>query len=254
MLMNRIGPSSSELHVSRPDGSDERKLFAASGFDYHASYSPDGQWIVFTSERNGLGQADIYRARPDGTGVERLTDGPAVDDQGALSPNGSELAFVSSREARTANIWILDLRTRRARSLTGQPGLQGDPTKPNGFFRPAWSPDGKWIAFSSDRNTEWRGHSTGAGWEHVQELSVYVVRPDGTGLRRLSASGVCSGAPKWSPDGTRVVFYEIPVEQTGRMPASRVFRRTAPESSTGSGAPMPRDYASSICPIDRCRC
>ena len=109
MLMNRIGPSSSELHVSRSDGSDERKLFPASGFDYHASYSPDGQWIVFTSERNGLGQADIYRAHPDGTGVERLTDSPSVDDQGALSPDGAQLAFVSTRETRTANIWILDL-------------------------------------------------------------------------------------------------------------------------------------------------
>lgn len=72
MLMNRIGPSSSELHVSRPDGSDERKLFAASGFDYHASYSPDGQWIVFTSERNGLGQ------RP--TSIERVRMGPAWSD------------------------------------------------------------------------------------------------------------------------------------------------------------------------------
>ena len=155
MLMNRIGPSSSELYVSRADGAEERKLFAASSFDYHASYSPDGQWIVFTSERNGLGQADIYRARADGSGVERLTDSPAVDDQAALSPDGTQLAFVSTREMRTANVWILDLRTRRVTSLTAQPGVQGDSTKPDAFLRPSWSPDGRWIAFSSDRNTEW---------------------------------------------------------------------------------------------------
>lgn len=72
--MNRIGPSSSELYVANADGTGERKLFAASSFDLHASYSAEGQWIVFTSERNGLGQADIYRAHPDGTGIERLTD------------------------------------------------------------------------------------------------------------------------------------------------------------------------------------
>ena len=41
-----------------------------------------------------------------------------------------------------------------------------------------------------------------------------MVRPDGTGLRRLTQPGICCGAPKWSPDGTRVIFYEIPVEQT----------------------------------------
>src|SRR5262245_16776829 len=58
MLMNRIGPSVSELYIANPDGSGERKLLTESTFDYHASFSPDGQWIVFTSERNGLGQAD----------------------------------------------------------------------------------------------------------------------------------------------------------------------------------------------------
>ncbi len=214
MLLNRIGPSAAELFVAKADGSGERPLFAASGFDYHASFSPDGHWIVFTSERAGLGQADVYRARLDGSGVERLTDDPAVDDQGALSPDGTQLAFASTRGLHTSNIWILDLRTRQVRALTSLKGLQGDPSKPNGFFRPAWSPDGAWIAFSSDRNTEWKGHSSGAGWEHVQELSVYVVRPDGTGPKRLTDAGICAGAPKWSADGTRVVFYEIPVAQT----------------------------------------
>ena len=97
MLMNRIGPSSSELYVAKADGSGERRLFAEPGFDYHASYSTDGRWIVFTSERAGLGQADIYRARVDGTGLEALTDSPALDDQGALSPDGTQLAFVSTR-------------------------------------------------------------------------------------------------------------------------------------------------------------
>jgi Tol biopolymer transport system component len=214
MLMNRIGPSTSQLYVARSDGAEERKLFAGASFDYHASYTPDGKWIVFTSERNGLGQADIYRARPDGTDVEQLTDSPSLDDQAAFSPDGAQLAFVSTREMHTANIWILDLRTRRFRNLTADADLQGDPAKPNGFFRPSWSPDGKWIAFSSDRNTEWRGHSSGAGWEHVQELSIYVMRADGTGLRRVTQPGICAGAPKWSANSRRVIFYEIPVEQT----------------------------------------
>jgi Tol biopolymer transport system component len=218
MLMNRIGPSTSELYIANADGTKERKLLATSGFDSHASYSPDGKWIVFTSERNGDGQADIYRVRPDGAGLERLTDSPAADDQAALSPDGTKLAFVSSRGNYLANIWILDLKTRRLRNLTGQTGIQGDPNKPNGFFRPSWSPDGKWIAFSSDRNTAWKGHSNGRGWEHLQELSIYIVHPDGKGFRRIYAKADFSaGAPKWSPDGKHLVFYEIPVEQTWKV-------------------------------------
>jgi len=214
MLMNRIGPSISELYIANADGTDEHKLFSTSGFDYHASYSADGQWIVFTSERRGLGQADIYRVHPDGTSLEQLTDNPAFDDQAALSPDGKKLAFVSSRENKTANIWIMDMATGKAQNLTGQPSIKGDPMKPNAFLRPAWSPDGKWLAFASDRNTEWKGHGNGSGWEHVQELHIYVVKPDGTGLRNISQDGVCSGSPKWSPDGKRVIFYEMSVEDT----------------------------------------
>lgn len=214
MLMNRIGPSASDLYIANADGSEERKLLKSPGFDFHASFSADGKWIVFTSERNGLGQADIYRVRVEGSDLERLTDDPAVDDQGALSPDGTTLAFVSTRETHHANIWLLDLKSRKCRNLTGQAPLQGDPAKPNGFFRPSWSPDGKWIAFSSDRNTEWKGHSSGSGWEHVQELSIYVVKPDGTELRRITKPGITAGSPRWSPDGRRLVFYEIPVEQT----------------------------------------
>ena len=214
MLMNRIGPSASELYIANSDGTGERKLLAESVFDYHASYSTDGKWIVFTSERTGRGQADIYRARVDGTAVERLTDSEAVDDQAALSPDGTLVAFVSTRETYKANIWILDLKTQRLRNLTGQSGIQGDPNKPGGFFRPTWSPDGKWLAFSSDRNSEWRARK--GAWEHIQELSIYVIGADGTGLRRVSNSqpGICAGSPKWSADGKRVVFYELPVEQT----------------------------------------
>jgi Tol biopolymer transport system component len=83
MLMNRIGPSS-ELFVANADGTGEHKLLPTSGFDYHASYSYDGKWIMFTSERSGFGQADIHRVHPDGTGLERLTDSPALDDQGGV--------------------------------------------------------------------------------------------------------------------------------------------------------------------------
>src|SRR5689334_24982865 len=109
MLMNRLGPSQMTLYIASAEGSGERPLFSTSGFDYNASFSPDGQWLVFTSERTGSGQADLYRVRADGSGLERLTDDPSLDDQAAFSPDGKQIAFVSTRSPHTANIWILDL-------------------------------------------------------------------------------------------------------------------------------------------------
>jgi Tol biopolymer transport system component len=52
------------------------------------------------------------------------------------------------------------------------------------------------------------------GWEHLQQLSVFIVHPDGTDLRRITGPGVCSGSPKWSSDSKRLIFYEMPVETT----------------------------------------
>ncbi len=215
LLLNRIGPSASQIFIANADGSNERKLIDSGTLDYNASFSADGQWIVFTSERDGLGNSNLYRARTDGSQVERLTDSPAVEDAAALSPDASKVAFVSTRDGMLANIWVLDLKTRALKNLTGARGVQGRADSPNGFFRPSWSPDGQWLAFSSDRDTEWKGHHNGAGWEHTQELSIYVIRADGTGFRKVSSrKDYCQGSPKWSADGKRIVFYETQAEYT----------------------------------------
>ena len=219
MLMNRIGPSKMSVYIANADGSGERRLLPDStGLDYDASFSPDGKWILFTSERDaaGNGQADIWRVRPDGTGLERLTKETSMEDAAAMSPDGRSVAYVSTKGgARTANIWILDVASKRARNLTGD-GKTASPATMNGYFRPSWSPDGKWIAFSSDRGEGWIGAESGAGAGHSHPTSLYVIRPDGSGMRRLTSTTPQSsfGTPKWSADGRKLVSYEVPTRET----------------------------------------
>ena len=202
IYLDQYSPLRSELIIADADGKGPRKLVPGSQIDYNASFSFDGQWVVFTSERDG--SADIFRARIDGTGVERLTDSLAFDDQATLSPDNRSVAFVSSRDHGSTDIYVLDLASRNVRNLTNAPG---------GDFRPSWSPDGQTIAFTSDRGTGFP-HAAGR-WEHLQAASVYVIRVDGTGLRRLTTdSDMTAGSPKWSDDGTRIVFYQLPVKDT----------------------------------------
>src|SRR5262245_29676027 len=132
MLMNRIGPSSAELYMANADGTGERKFLQDSVFEYNACFSPDGQSVLFTSERNGSGQSDVFRARLDGTRIEPLVTGPAVDDAAVLSPEGTRAAFVSTRNGYRTNIWVLDLERGEMRNLTGAEEAQGGPSGPNG--------------------------------------------------------------------------------------------------------------------------
>ena len=203
IFVDQWSPTESLLILANADGSNPRKLVAGSERDYNASFSFDGAWVVFTSERHG--SADIFRVRTDGTGLERLTDDPAFDDQAALSPDGRTLAFVSTRTMGSTDIHLLELDTGAIRNVTATPG---------GDYRPSWSPDGSMLAFSSDRGKPPR--MAAGRWEHVHEASVYVMRADGSALRRLTADGHLAGSPKWSADGRRVVFYEVAVADTFR--------------------------------------
>ena len=218
LLLNRIGPVTSELYVSNADGSGEHRLIATDGFDYHASFSKDGQWIVFTSERDGLGESNLYRVKIDGTGLQRLTNHIAVDDAAVISPTDPNLiAFVSSRRGEagfgTTNVWTLNIATGALKNVTGS--IPFDTSKPHSYFRPSWSPDGKWLALSSDIGSDWRGHNLPVGWERTQESSIYLIRPDGSGWKKIAGNpGFDEGSPSWSQDGKQVVFYETPVEST----------------------------------------
>ena len=208
LAFTSFAPFDIELFIADGDGSNARPFLPDPGLDFDASLSVDGKWVIFGSTRSG--QADIYRAHPDGSALEKLVDDAAYDGQAALSPDGRKLAFVSSRSGQ-ADIWLMDLRSRKARNLTENAG---------GDFRPAWSPDGKWLAFSTDRDSKVPRHSK-SNFVVRQSTEIYVVRPDGSGLRRVTHDDEYAGSPAWSPDGRSLVFYTAPAAEMFRLVSVR---------------------------------
>lgn len=202
ILFSHLGPNQATVFVSNRDGSGETAVGGSGSLDYDPVWSPKGDRIVFTSERDG--PANLYSMAPNGADIRRLTHVPCYCDQAAYSPDGLQLVYVSTQAAGYADLWILDLANGQSRPLTVGHG---------GDFRPSWSPDGRWIAFSSDRESDLRPAK--GRWERLHQLAIYLVRPDGSGLKRLArVAGRALGSPHWAPDGGRLLAYSMTAEDT----------------------------------------
>ena len=141
------------------------------------SWSPDGQYIAFSSNRDG--NHEIYVMGSDGSNPRRLTEDSASDQSPSWSPDGQYIAFSSSRDGN-AEIYVMGSDGSNPRRLTEDSASDQHPT---------WSPDGQHIAFSSNRD----------GLDHNYE--IYVMGSDGSNPRRLTYHRRIEESPSWSPDG-----------------------------------------------------
>ena len=106
-------------------------------------FSPDGELIVFTSERDG--NKNIYLSNISGTEVEQLTNHESNDFEPTFSPDGELIIFTSERDGNK-EIYSIDMRSKRIKNLTNN---RGDD------WNPRFYPDGQKIIFQSSRDNNW---------------------------------------------------------------------------------------------------
>ncbi|MDQ1520492.1 MAG: TolB protein [Actinomycetota bacterium] len=177
-----------EIWTMDADGNHQRQVTNEPAFEHlDPSWSPDGHEIAFERCDKPFGfiaSCDIDIVNVDGSGLHRVVGGHRFHVQPAFSPDGHHLVFASDRRGFTAAVWVVKTDGTDLHRLTA----------PNTMaFWPDWSPDGR-ILYTDNCC---RPHS-----------NVFSVRPDGTGVRRLTNSlpGHDSGFESSSPDGRELVY------------------------------------------------
>jgi Tol biopolymer transport system component len=135
--------------------------------------------------------SDIAIVRPDGSEFHTLTDSQNTYSQPAWSPDGAQIAYLSGYPEAT--LMVMSAKGEDQRALT-------DGLAVNLEVQPQWSPDSQIIAFAV--NDEIRNSQ--------QTSEIYTIHTAGTDLQQLTDTGNINLGPRWSPDGTQLVFFGYP--------------------------------------------
>jgi len=217
---DRIGyisfqPSNWDIYLFSRQGKAPKRLTAYAGLDYDPVVSPDGHWLVFCSERRG--NPDLYALDLQRGGEPHLLiDSERMEDQAAFSPDGSFIYFVGTYSGN-ADIYRLPFRPDRTVSMKDAENLTHSPAAD---LRPSISPDGRFMAFSSDRDLPIAMPTIPI--TRIRSGDIFTLNLSDRTLHRLThISGTgWNGSPKWSADGKHIVYYS---SQFGSHPGPSIF-------------------------------
>jgi Tol biopolymer transport system component len=180
-----------------------KRLTTARGYDAEGAYSPDGQWIVFSSMRDAYNRtlsdrekkaldenpsyfAEIYIMRADGTGQRRLTNVPGYDGGPFFTHDGARIVWRRfDEQGLIADVWTMKLDGSDARQITNFGAMS---------WAPYSHPSGQYFIFASNK----------LGFENFE---LFLVDTQGTKEPvRITYTDGFDGLPVPSPDGTQLAW------------------------------------------------
>ena len=192
-----------EIYAYQEKSKTLKRLTNVRGYDAEGGYSPDGQWIVFSSTRTAYDHslsaaeakqlttdaawfAEIYIMKADGTGQRRLTETPGYDGGPFFTPDGKKILWRRfDEQGLIADVWTMNLDGTEKKQITN-------------FKAMSWAPymhvSGEYILFASNK----------LGFENFE---VFMVDAAGTKEPvRVTYSDGFDGLPVPSPDGKQIAF------------------------------------------------
>jgi Tol biopolymer transport system component len=171
------------LWIVGVDGKGLRRLTPERVRAFSPAWSPDGERIAFISGDDD--NWDLFVIRSDGSDAQNLTNTSDRHEGGpAWSPDGREILFDALKDGHW-EIYVMKADGTGERQLTRNRAMDA---------RPSWSPDGSEIVFHSTRDFGSDGDSV-----VYSEVELYVMRADGTSVRRLTDNTSIDAHPDWCP-------------------------------------------------------
>ncbi len=167
-----------DICTINPDGTNRQRVTQTPNItERWPTWSPDGKWIAFAP----FNPSKLVMTDPKGGNEMLLIKHYQNSSPPTWSPGGTKIAWVDVQ-----TVYIFDVITGEEKKIF--------PLGANtlGYRDPAWSPDGREIAFAS---------------LHDNQRDIYVTNIEGDQVRRLTNHPFEDHAPAWSPDGRRIAFY-----------------------------------------------
>jgi TolB protein len=217
MLYNSFKEGGAMLYMKDMKSGAVKRISGRNGLNIGASWAPDGKSAALTLSHGK--NPDIYRIDLKGKVIKQLTNHWGIDVSPSFSPDGKKIAFVSNRSG-SPQIYLRELRSGKEERLTFEPTLKYNQSPSwsarnriafsgvnNGVIDiftidadgsnlrqltdgqgknedPCWSPDGRYLLFSSNRTGRYQ---------------LYLMNANGQNPRRISSSKGDQTSPSWSP-------------------------------------------------------